>query len=179
MLTIIIPSIEQYDESKNEFISSKEQMLQLEHNLVSISKWESKWRKPFLTNGEKTADETTDYIKCMTLNTVDEESYKYLTKDNLKSVREYIDNPMTATTFAKDNTKGPNREIITSEIIYYQMTVCKIPSEYQFWHLNRLLTLIRICNIKNSPPKKMNKREVMQRNASINAARKAQMNSGG
>jgi hypothetical protein len=171
MLKITIPSVEQYDESSNTFLYSKEHSLQLEHSLVSISKWESKWNKPFLSKEEKTLQETIDYIKCMTINNVEDNVYNLLTHDNLKEVREYIAADMTATTFSKDANK-PNKEIITTEIIYYWMIALNIPFECQKWHLNRLLTLINVCNIKNSPPKKMSKKEMASRNRALNAARK-------
>ena len=109
---------------------------------------------------------------------IDKSVYDGLTDQNIKDINAYIDSPMTATTFP-DNKGSSNKEIITSELIYYWMTSFSIPMECQKWHLNRLLTLIRVCNIKNQPAKKMSKRELVQRNASLNAARKANMNSKG
>lgn len=179
MLKITIPSTEQYDEVKNEFITSKEQVLKLEHSLVSLSKWESKWCKPFITKKEKTVNESVDYIRCMTLTqNVDPSVYDLITQDNILQVNKYIDSPMTAITFPKENG-AINREIITSEIIYYWMIALNIPFECQKWHLNRLLTLINVCNIKNKPPKKMSRREIMSRNAAINAARRQSLNTKG
>lgn len=180
MLKIVIPAVEQYDEVNEEFIFSKEYSLQLEHSLVSLSKWESKWNKPFLTKEEKTIEETIDYIKCMTITqNVEDKAYDFISNDNIKQVREYIEAEMTATTFRKDNKSG-NREVITTEIIYYWMITMNIPFECQKWHLNRLLTLINVCNIKNAPPpKKMSKKEVTSRNSAINAARKKQLNTKG
>lgn len=175
MLKITIPSIEHYDEITNTFSYSKEQSLQLEHSLVSISKWESKWKKPFLSRNEKTIEETIDYIKCMTITqNIDDNSYNMITNENIRQVRSYIEDDMTATTFSKEQ-KSINREVITAEIIYYWMIALNIPFECQKWHLNRLLTLINICNIKNSPPKKMSKRDLARRNSSLNAARKQNM----
>jgi hypothetical protein len=172
MLKVTIPAIELYDETKEEFVCFKEQPLQLEHSLVSLSKWESKWRKPFLSKEEKTVEETIDYIKCMTITqNVDDNIYNYITNDMILQVRNYIEADMTATTFVNDK-KVTNREIITAEIIYYWMIALNIPFECQKWHLNRLLTLINVCNIKNTPPKKMSKKELMNRNTSLNAARK-------
>ena len=172
MLKLTIPTVEQYDEENNEFITSKEQTLYLEHSLVSISKWESKWLKPFLSKGEKTREETIDYIKFMTTTqNVNDNIYNLITSDNIFEVRKYIDAPMTATTFS--NNKGnTSREIITAEIIYYSMIALNIPFECQKWHLNRLLTLINVCNIKNAPPKKMNKKDMARRNTALNAQRK-------
>lgn len=181
MLKITIPAVELWDEARQEFISSKEQTLQLEHSLVSISKWESKWNKPFLSKVEKTYEETLDYVKCMTLTqNVDPEVYNFLTVDNIEAINKYIEAPMTATTFPPDRHSKGNSEVVTSELIYYWMIALQIPfDKCEKWHLNRLLTLIRVCNIKNSPPKKMSKSEIMRRNAELNAARRKQLNSKG
>lgn len=180
MLNITIPATEVFDEAKGEFTYVKAQTLQLEHSLISISKWESKWCKPFLSNVDKTSEEVIDYVKCMTLNpSVDDSVYRCLTQANMKAINAYIDAPMTATTFFEDKTGKKNREIITAELIYYWMIALQIPFECQKWHLNRLLTLVRVCNIKNQPPKKMSKRDIMSRNARLNAARRQQMNTKG
>jgi hypothetical protein len=179
MLRIVIPSDELYDEIKEEFIAFKEQVLQLEHSLISLSKWESKWHKPFLSKETKSFEESMDYIRCMTLTqNVDPTIYSFISKDIMTQVTEYIESPMTATTFSKSNG-ARNREIITAEIIYYWMLAFNIPFECQKWHLDRLLTLINVCNIKNQPPKKMSKRELMSRNSSLNAARRQVHNSRG
>ena len=180
MLQITITGGELYDESKNEFITIKEQTLQLEHSLVSLSKWESKWQKAFLSKGERTFEETIDYIRCMTLNkNVDPIAYQFLTNENIEAVNAYISNPMTATYFSDDTKKGGSREIVTAELIYYWMISLNIPFECQKWHLNRLLTLIRVCNVKNTPPKKRSKKEIMSRNAALNAARRKQLHTRG
>lgn len=181
MLQITIPSRDDlWDESKGEFVTSKEQKLVLEHSLVSLSKWESKWCKPFLSKQEKTTEETIDYIRCMTLTqNVAPEIYNFLTDDNIRDVNAYIEAPMTATWFSNNNTGKQNREQITAELVYYWMIALNIPFECQKWHLNRLLTLIRVCEVKNSPPKKMNRREILNRNAALNAARRKQLNSKG
>jgi hypothetical protein len=181
MLRLTIPiSPEGWDEKREEFVSAKTQTLQLEHSLVSLSKWESKWCKPFLGKDEKTAEETLDYIKCMTLTqNVNPEVYEHLTQDNIREINEYIAAPMTATTFVEDKSSKKNGEVITAEIIYHWMIALQIPFECQKWHLNRLLTQIRVCNIKNSPPKKMSKRDIMSRNAALNAARRKKLNSKG
>ncbi len=178
MLVITVPATEMFNDDTQEFIETKEQVLQLEHSLVSLSKWESKWNKPFLDNKDKTLAETLDYIKCMTITqNVHDEVYNRLSKSNIEAINNYIDSPMTATTFS-DNTKS-SREIITSEVIYYWMISLNIPFECQKWHLNRLLTLIRVCNVKNTPPKKMSKKDIMSRNAALNAARRKKLNSKG
>lgn len=180
MLTITIPSRELFDEKTKTFFTTKKQTLVLEHSLVSLSKWESKWHKPFLTNDEKTLEETIDYIKCMTITqNVDPTVYNFLSQFNVQEINNYIQNPMTATTFNNDNQKGRAKEVITSELIYYWMITLNIPMECQKWHLNRLLTLVRICNVKNTPPKKMSKRDVASRYASLNAARRNKLNSKG
>ena len=180
MLTIKIPKgRELFDEVNNEFITSKAQTLQLEHSLVSLSKWESKWCKPFLTKDIKTLEESIDYIRCMTITqNVDPIVYRFITNEEMDQVNRYIKDPMTATTFS-NNKKSINREVITSEIIYYWMIALNIPFECQKWHLNRLLTLINVCNIKNTPPKKMNKRDVMSRNRALNEARRRKLGTRG
>ena len=181
MLRIVVPiSSEGWDEQKEEFVSAEEQILELEHSLVSLSKWESKWCKPFLSADNKTEEEIMDYIKFMTVTRdVDDSVYSHLTVDNFNRINEYINAPMTATTFFEDRNSRKSREIITSELIYYWMVALQIPFECQYWHLNRLLTLVRVCNIKNEPPKKMSKRDIMSRNASLNAARRKQLNTKG
>jgi len=179
MLKVTIPSVEQYDETNQEFITSKEQVLQLEHSLVSLSKWESKWCKPFLSKDEKTFEESTDYICCMTLTqNVDPEVYKYITQEIINQVSRYIELPMTATIFS-NSKKSKTREIITAEVIYYWMITMTIPFECQKWHLNRLLTLINVCNIKNQPPKKMSRNETMSRNSALNASRRKALHTNG
>lgn len=186
MLQIVIPAsepIEMWDEEKQEFVftkSEKEQTLQLEHSLVSLSKWESKWCKPFFSKQERTYEETIDYIKCMTITqNVKDEVYTRLTRENIQQINKYIEAPMTATCFYEDRNGKNNRETVTSELIYYWMIALNIPFECQKWHLNRLLTLVRVCNIKNQPPKKRSKREIMSQNAALNAARRKQLNTKG
>lgn len=180
MLQITIPAAEQWNEETQEFSTSKEQTLQLEYSLISLSKWESKWCKPFLSSNDKTDEETIDYIRCMTLTqNVKPEAYYNLTAENIAQIDAYINAPMTATTFNNHEQKTINREIITAELIYYWMIYNDIPFECQKWHLNRLLTLIRVCNVKNTPAKKMSKTDIMSRNASLNAARRAKLKSKG
>lgn len=183
MLKITIPSTELYDEINDEFIEIRGQDLQLEHSLVSISKWESKWKKPFLDSSqERTNEEMIDYIRCMTLTqNVSPQVYFGLTPKIVAEINEYINDPMTATWFSKDKDRRgpPSREKITSELIYYWMISLQIPMECQKWHLNRLLTLIRVCNIKNTPTTPMSKKALAQRNTALNAARRQQLNSKG
>lgn len=181
MLTIKVPAKEMFDERTQTFFTFKEQVLQLEHSLVSISKWESKWCKPFLSKTTNmSTEEALDYIRCMTITqNVDPSVYRRLSVDNMDKINEYIDAPMTATTFGEDKQKGQSKEVPTSELIYYWMISQNVPMECQRWHLNRLLTLLRIFNVKNQSPKKMSKRDVMNRYAALNAARRKQFNTKG
>lgn len=180
MLDITIPATELWDEDKQEFINTAEQSIRLEHSLVSLSKWESHWCKPFFSKEPKTQEETIDYIKCMTLTqNVSDTCYQYLTAENMSQINKYIEAPMTATWFVDDKNPSTSREQITAELIYYWMIALNIPFECQKWHINRLLTLIKVCNIKNQPPKKMSKRSILNQNAAINAARRKQYNTKG
>lgn len=179
MLQITIPSMELWNEKAQEFIQQKEQILQLEHSLVSLSKWESKWCKPFLSKTPKTHEETIDYIRCMTISqNIHSDVYNAITNDIIDQVSRYIEAPMTATTFSNEK-KVINNDIITAEIIYYWMVALNIPFECQKWHLNRLLTLINVCNIKNQPKKKVPKGTIYSRNAALNAARREKLNTTG
>lgn len=171
--------MELFDESSGEFIYINGGVLEFEHSLVSISKWESKWCKSFIATKNKTTEQTIDYIKCMCLNDVDDSLIDNITNDAINQIVEYINSPMTATTFFNFDNNKPNNETVTSELIYYWMISNNIPMECQYWHINRLLTLIRVCNIKNSPPKKMSRQELLSRNAELNAARKKQLNTKG
>lgn len=175
MLTITIPGREWFDESTNEFVSTGDTTLQMEHSLISLSKWEKKWKKPFFLDKEKTTEETIDYFRCMTLTPhVDPAIFNALTTENVNEIRSYIDDPMTATTFSEKENKKFNKQTITNEVIYYWMISLNVPVEFQKWHLNRLITLIRVCNVMNQPPKKMSKRELLSRNAALNAVRRKQ-----
>ena len=179
MLKIVIPGLEYFNEETNEFTYYDDVTIELEHSLLSISKWESNWCKPFLDGKDRTLEEIIDYVKCMTITEeVDVDVYDRLTENNLILINEYIGRPMTATTFREENKPG-RRDIITSEIIYYWMVSFNIPFECQDWHLNRLLTLVKICNIKNNPPKKMSRQEILNRNKALNEARKKQFQTRG
>ena len=182
MLKVTVPGVEYFNNKTNEIVRTNDTELQLEHSLLSISKWEAKWHKPFISNDPKTADELIDYIRCMTVNNVtDQRVYTSLRTEDINKIKDYIDNPMTATWFSDDKSKGTNREIVTSELVYYWMIALQIPFECQKWHINRLLTLIRICNIKNDPDKnkKMSKADIMRRNAELNAKRRAALHTKG
>lgn len=179
MLQLTIPDLEVFDDKKGEFNIIKGQTIQLEHSLVSVSKWESKWKKAFLGKDPKTIEETIDYVKCMTITqNVRSEIYNNLTNENVDMVSEYIKSPMTATRLI-DNRKETSKETFTSEIIYYLMITYNIPFECQKWHLNRLLTLIKVCDLKNNKPKKMSKAEIINRNIELNNQRRQQLNSKG
>ena len=178
MLKLTIASIEIYDEIKNEFTTTKEQTLQLEHSLVSLSKWESRFKKPFLSKEQKTDEELRYYVKCMTTTqNVDDNVYLAISSSDMK-IMNYIDDSMTATTVS-NRKKNSGRDIITAEIIYYWMITLNIPFECQKWHLNRLLTLISVCDIKSSSGKKMSRSEIMRQNSAVNAMRRQRMRSRG
>ena len=184
MLKITIPGVEQYDPEKNLFYKTKETSLTLEHSLVSLSKWESKWKIPFLNNKNMTPEQLLDYVRCMTLTqNVDPLVYNALTKENLQDIVSYLEDPMSATTINEHNMKmaGPpgKSKIITSEVIYYWMSALHIPFECQKWHLNRLMMLIRVAAIEQQPPKKMSKAEAIRQQRSLNAARRAKHHSRG
>lgn len=181
MLRIYIPSGEFWNEKKEEFIILPSAVLDLEHSLVSISKWESKKHVPFLGKELPKGSEFIEYIKCMTLNPdIDDEVYTRLTKTHINDILKYINDPMTATTINEHGqSTRRNSEIVTSELIYYWMVALEIPFECENWPINRLITLIRICSIKNQPDKKMSKRSIMQQNTALNAARRQKMKSRG
>lgn len=190
MLTINVPKQhhEYYSESDNTFYNldlKRDVTLELEHSLISLRKWEAKTHKSFLKTENKTPEEILEYIKCMTVNKIREEDqnvYLLLTNDDLKKIKEYIDDPMTATWFSKDKKSSfmSSREAITAEVIYYWMIALNIPIEFERWHLNRLITLIKVVSIKSNPKKqKVNKRDAARERAAINAKRRAQYNSKG
>lgn len=180
MLRIKIPAIELYDENKEEFVEIANQDLVLEHSLFSVSRWESRWKKPFFSNEKKTEEESVDYVRCMALNEVDPLVYKNLPASIFPVIDDYIDDPMTATTFnSPKRTRKKNGSVITSEILYYWMASLNIPFECDRWHLNRLLALIQVGIIKNSPPAKMGKAEVAQMYSSLNQARRAKLGTTG
>lgn len=180
LLLAVSMSPEGWDPVKEEFVEAKTKVLRLEHSLVSLSKWESKWCKPFLSQGEMTDEETLDYIKFMTVSkNVDPEVYDHLDSANIRQIKAYINAPMTATTFREERKSKRNSEIVTAELIYYWMIALGIPFECQKWHLNKLLTLIRVCNAKNQPPEKRKTSDTLNRYAAINAARRKKYNTKG
>ena len=180
MLTIVVPGVELYDEAAEEFITRGDVTLNLEHSLISLSKWESIHEKPFLGKDEKTSEEILSYIECMCMTrNVPEEVFLRLSSINIEDINHYIDKKMTATWFNEPPGAPKTRSVITAELIYYWMVVFQIPFECEKWHLNRLFTLIRVCNVKQEKPKKMSRTEVAARNRELNAQRRKQMGTRG
>lgn len=178
LLTVDYP--EKWDEEKEEFVYTKPIVFQLEHSLVSVSKWEAKWHKPFLSTEKHTREETIDYIRCMTITqNVPPHAYDMLSEENLKTIDDYINNSMTATWFSEMKQTKHSSEQVTSELIYYWMVAYNIPFECQKWHLNRLFTLIRICGAKNAKQQKMSKQEILRQNDAINNARRKRLHTRG
>lgn len=180
MLTIIVPGDEMFNEQSQEFVTKNDVTLKLEHSLISLSKWESMYEKPFLGHEEKTIEDVRGYIKCMTLTpNVPDEVYEKLSEENISDINNYIDAAMTATWFNEGPGPPLSRDVITAELIYYWLIVFDIPFECEKWHLNRLFTLIRICNLKQAKPKKMSRSEIAARNRELNAQRRAQLGTKG
>lgn len=172
MLTLDIPERLLWNEITEEFVKTKGGHLVLEHSLVSVSKWEMKWKKPFLGT-ERNREETIDYIRCMTISqNIDPDIYNQIDNKSIQLINDYINDSMTATWFTEQKNKPAVSKKITNELIYYWMIACGIPFECQKWHLNRLLTLIRVCETKNAPSKKMSKKATMNQNAALNAQRR-------
>lgn len=186
MLTLDIPSVEFFDESTNEFVTTKGRTLHLEHSLLSLSKWESKWQIPFLDDSKRlTTEQMLDYIRCMTLDRdVDPMIYKSLSREHLEKINAYVNSKESATWFSKPQTlnrtgRPGKKEIMTSEVIYHSMFSAGIPIECEKWHLNRLFNLIRIFGIKSQKPKKMSKAAIAAQNRALNDARRKKYGTGG
>lgn len=179
MLEFFAGQIEMFDEENQEFTKSAGTWIRLEHSLVSLSKWESKYQKPFLENNNKTSEEVIDYVAFMLLGQMDAFTLDILTEEDIQRIQSYIESPQSATTFgALPKTQAYRGETVTSELIYYWMVAYNIPFSCEDWHLNRLLSLIRICNVKNSN-KKMSKAEIAARNRELNAKRRAELGTSG
>ena len=180
MLRITVPAQEMWDEVNEQFVYGDEVTLELEHSLVSISKWESKHHKAFLTKKEKTAEEQLDYIKCMTLTkNVPDEVYARLTQENIDQIVAYIEDPMSATYYFDDKKQPTSRDVMTAEYIYYCMFANNIPLDFENRHLNQLISIIKMCALKSNPPKKMSKSEIANRHRQINAANRAKYHTKG
>ena len=179
-ITITIPDREFFDQVRGRFLTIKGRSLTFEHSLLSITKWESKWHKPYLSKKEKTKEEALDYLRCMCLDRdVDPNAFLAIDAQGMKEINSYIENPMTATTFREEN-KRQSHEIITNEIVYYWMTELNIPFEpCQKWHFNRLMTLIHVASVKKQPSKKMSKKEAASQRMALNAQRRAKYHSNG
>ena len=180
MLKIVVPGTEYFNEEDETFETVGDFDLELEHSLISLSKWESKYQKPFLVRSEKTPEEIMGYVEAMIISPIyPPDIFVRLSKDNVRQINDYIESKESATTFGlMPERKGPG-EVITSELIYYWMVAFNIPFECESWHLNRLFSLIRICNIKNSKPRKMSRHEISSRNRELNAIRRAQYGTSG
>ncbi len=183
MLRIIVPATELYDEKKNLFYpAGKPHELVLEHSLVSLSKWESKWKKPFMVKGEKSIPETVSYVECMTITqNVNPEVYLHLSEENLRQVAEYIADPMTAAVIHRSQSEGSSSgTFMTAEIFYWKMSMHNIPYDpCQKWHLGRLIALLNVCDEKSSPPKRMGRNEILAQNAALNELRKKEWHTKG
>ena len=180
MLTIIVPGVEGFDDENQEFVDAEDFELELEHSLVTLSKWEELFRKPFLTSEAKTTEEVFAYIKIMTQTpNVPPEVFLRLSEENVEQINEFLNAQMTATTFHDSGPSRASTEFITSELIYYWMTALNIPFECERWHLSRLITLIKVCNAKQEKPRKKSSQEIQTRTSDLNAQRKAQMGTKG
>lgn len=181
-ITVRIPAgSEAYDSERNEFLTvDRDILITFEHSLVSIHKWEQKWHVPFLEKTyEKSAEQTLDYLHCMTLSkNVDDYIYRLIPRQEMMRIKQYIEDPMTATTI-KEVKEHREREIKTAEVIYCDMIMLGIPFECRKWHLNSLIMLINVCSEKQKSPKKMSRSEIVAQNRALNQARRAALHSKG
>ena len=159
MLEIDVETEESFDESTQKFVV-KSYRVRLEHSLVSASKWESLWKEAFLGKKDKTLNQTISYVQCMIQNSeLPPDVFLKLIQRHLNEIKDYVGDEMTATRLRNDPNASGSGETITTELIYYWMISLSIPVEFENWHLNRLITLIRVVNLKNTPPKKMTVQE--------------------
>jgi len=183
MLTITIPDKKYFNENTNEFFVLKGRTITMQHSLYSIRKWESKWHTYYLDNKNLTTEQIIDYFRMMTITRdVDPRIYMNLSAENIQEISKYIHDPMTATTFkdlkSRQRSRG-RREITTSEIVYYWMIINDIPFECEKWHLNQLMTLIRVCSDAKVPEQKMTEKEIFEYNKSLNERNRAKFHSKG
>lgn len=179
MLRLVLGS-EFFNEETSEFVISEEVVLEVEHSLASLSKWESKWEVPFLGDTPKTEEQTIDYVKMMIIGEIPpEKTLEKILNNDLLKINEYISAKMTATWFSNNNQKKGPQPVVTAEIIYYWMISFGIPFECQYWHLNKLLTLIEVCQRKNAPKTKMSRAEVAAQQRALNEQRRKQYNTTG
>lgn len=174
MLKITVPLSEAFDETTQRFVVSEGFELELEHSLFSLSKWEAREEKPFLGKEPLSNEEILRYIQDMSREPIPDEMMKFLTNENLETINTYINAKMTATWFTENGPRRPSREIITAELVYYWMVALQIDFQCQHWHLNRLLTLVRVCNEKNKPAQKTNRRSALQQRRELNNQRRQQ-----
>lgn len=181
MYILQVKDLEYYDENEGMFKTRKGRKLYLEHSLISISKWESKWKVPFISDKDKTKKQSIDYIRCMCTNPPDDPTiFSTLSVEEIEAVDKYINDSMTATTISRRGPKKPSREIITSEVIYYWMIQYGIPFDpCEKWHFGRLMTLIEVAAAKSGPQKKMSMKDQMAQQRMLNASRRAKLNSKG
>lgn len=181
MLEITIPGTEFYDEEKEEFMTTTGRKIQMEHSLVSISKWESKWHRPFMKDGPKNVEELADYYRCMTLTkNVDPVIFYSISGETKDTIDAYINDKMTASWFSEKTKGRGSREIITSEVIYSWMVSLGIPFECEKWHINRLMVLIHMCSLdQNGGGKKMSRKDIYSQNRALNAARRQKLGTRG
>lgn len=176
MLEMTISEKEFYQEHTSKFIQIPECKVTLEHSLISLAKWESKWQVPFFDGKPKTPTQNLDYIRCMVVGNIkDDRIFDHLSEEEVLQIQSYMAAPMTATTFSERNKskRKVKKETMTAEVIYARMCTHNISFECQKWHLNRLLTLIRVCDLRDSPPEKMSKKETSMWYAEQNANRRA------
>lgn len=178
-LVIVVPGQELFDNEKQKFITTEDVTLRMEHSLVAIHNWESKWHKPFLVPKGHSGEEVLDYFRMMCLDDVDPSVFDRMSEENLQEIQAYMENVMTATTFHNLPDKPGGREIVTAEIVYYWMVSLQIPLDRETWHFGRLMALIRTVNTKNAPKKKMNTKDALAQQRELNAQRRAEMASKG
>lgn len=179
MLDIIIPATEQFDERTMQFVETKEQKLTLEHSLISISKWEAKWKISYIDTKDKTRDQRLDYIRCMSLKgDISDDVLYSIAPQEMQKINNYINDSMSATV-VKNTGGSASNQFTTSELIYSWMVGYQIPVEFEKWHLSRLLTLIKVISEENKPKKKMTPSEIAARNKALNAKNRAKYHSRG